>query len=193
VTRETPGLPSSKTPPEASEEFHMKKAEPRKPAATPHQQLSFDSTLERIATGMEYYALPVPMETSQALHTRGAVPVFAKVNGSDAFKGSLYPVGGGRHYLRVRNNVCKAAGIKEGDRIRVQIVVRDRLEEVEIPADLRSALRKEALLGCFNALPVGKRSYMLRLIDEAVKPETREKRIREVVDEAHRKTNKVQG
>jgi len=171
----------------------MKKAKPRNPAPTPRQQLSFGSTLERIASGMEYYALPVPMETSQALHTRGAVPVFAKVNDSDAFKGSLYPVGGGRHYLRVRNLVCRAAGIKEGDRIRVEIVVRDRLEEIEIPADLRRVLRKEELLDCFNALPVGKKSYLLRLIDEAVKPETREKRIREAVDEAHRKTNKVQG
>jgi len=175
----------------------MKKAEPRKPAATPHQQLSFDSTLERIATGMEYYALSVPMETSQALHTRAAVPVVAKVNDSDAFKGSLYPVGGGRHYLRVRNKVCTAAGIKEGDRVRVQIVVRDRLQEIDVPDDLRSALRREGLLDCFNALPVGKKSYVLRLIDEAVKPETREKRIREAVDEARRTTkrttNKVQG
>jgi hypothetical protein len=171
----------------------MKKAEPGKPAPTPPQQLSFDSTLERIATGMEYYALSVPMETSQALHTRGAVPVLAKVNDSDAFKGSLYPVGGGRHYLRVRNKVCKAASIKEGDRLRVQIVVRDRLEEIEIPADLRSALRKEGLLGCFDALPVGKKSYMLRLIDEAVKQETREKRIREAVEEADKRTSKMKG
>ena len=121
----------------------MKKAEPRKPAATPQQQqLSFDSTLERIATGMEYYALSVPLGTSQALHTRGAVPVLAKVNDSDAFKGSLYPVGGGRHYLRVRNKVCKAAGIKDGDRIRVQIVVRDRLEEIGVPL-INNVIRPE--------------------------------------------------
>ena len=171
----------------------MKKAKPRKPGATPHQQLSFDSTLERIATGMEYYALSVPVETSRALHARGAVPVLAKVNDSDAFKGSLYPVGGGRHYLRVRNKVCTAAAIKEGDRIRVQVVVRDRLEEIDVPDDLTRALSNEGLLDCFNALPVGKKSYVLRLIDEAIKPETREKRIREALDEALKKRNKERG
>jgi len=171
----------------------MKKAKPPKSAPAPRQQLSFGSALERIASGMEYYALSVPLETSQALQTRGAVPVLARVNDSDAFKGSLYPVGGGRHYLRVRNKVCKAAGIKEGDRVRVQIVVRDRTEEIEIPADLKRALQKEELLACFAALPVGKKSYMLRLLDEAVKPETRAKRIREAVEEAHRKVSKLHG
>jgi hypothetical protein len=169
----------------------MKKAEPRKPAPTPHQQLSFDSTLERIATGMEYYSLSVPMETSQALHARTAVPVLAKVNDSEPFQGSLYPVGGGRHYLRVRNKVCKAAGIKEGDRVRVQIVVRDRSEEITIPADLRSALRIEGALADFDALPVGKKSYMLRLIEQAVKPETRKKWIREAVEQAEQRANKA--
>lgn len=171
----------------------MKKATPRKPAPTPHQQLSFDSTLERLATGMEYYALSVPLEISQALDTRGAVPVFATVNDSDAFLGSLYPVGGGHHYLRVRNKVCKAAGIKDGERVRVQIVVRDRLAEIDIPADLKQALRDEGALDDFKALPIGKKSYLLRLIEQAARPETREKRVREAVEEAERKGSKARG
>ena len=162
----------------------MKNTEPRKSVASPHQQLAFDSVLERLADGMEYYALSVPAATSAALHARAAVPVSARVNGSDAFKGSLYPVGGGRHYLRVRNKVCKAAGIHEGDRVRVQIVVRDRRDEIKIPTDLKNALRSAGLQGAFDALPIGKKSYLLRLIDEAVKPETRANRIRDAVDEA---------
>jgi len=49
------------------------------------------------------------------------------------------------------------------------------------------------LLDSFSAPPVGKKSYLLRLIDEAVKPETRETRIREAVDEAQRETTSRQG
>lgn len=165
----------------------------RKPAPKSPRELSFESTLERLAEGMEYYALSVPAETSRVLSTRAAVPVSARVNGSEAFRGSLYPVGGGRHYLRVRNQVCKAAGIREGDRVRVQIAVRDRSAEIEIPADLTSALRSEELVGAFAALPMGKKSYVLRLIEEAVRPETREKRVREAVDEARRRRDKARG
>ncbi|MGC4119636.1 MAG: YdeI/OmpD-associated family protein [Myxococcales bacterium] len=161
----------------------MEKDKPKKSGPTAHQRLSFDSTLERIAEGMEYYALSVPLEVSQALQVRAAVPVLAKVNGSEEFKGSLYPVGGGRHYLRVRNQVCKSVGIREGALVRVDIEVRDRQDEVEIPADLKSALRSAKALAAFAALPVGKKSYVLRLIDEAVKPETRAKRIGEAVDQ----------
>lgn len=165
------------------------KTRSRKPGPKPHQRPSFDSTLERIAEGMEYYALSVPLKTSQALKARAAVPVLATVNGSEAFKGSLYPVGGGRHRLRVRNAVCKAAGISEGDRVRVEIEVRVRQDEVAMPRDLVRALRRAKALDGFEGLPIGKRSFVLRLIDEAVKPETREKRIREAVDEALRRRN----
>jgi hypothetical protein len=171
----------------------MKKAEPRKPVAKPRQRLTFESTLERIATGMEYYALSVPQATSHALGARAAVPVFAKVNGSEAFLGSLHPVGGGRHYLRVRNKVCKSVGITEGDRVRVEIVVRDREAEVDVPADLKKALRGEGVLQGFEALPVGKKSFMLRMIERAAKPETRAKRIREAVEEAQRRHDKARG
>jgi len=171
----------------------MQKADPSKHAAAPHQQLAFDSTLERIADGMDYYALSVPTSTSEALHARAAVPVSARVNGSDAFKGSLYPVGGGRHYLRVRNKVCKAVGIGAGDKVRVQIEVRDRQDEITVPADLKSALKSAGLVDVFDALPIGKRSYLLRLIDEAVKPETRARRMREAVDEARAQQHKRRG
>ncbi len=136
---------------------------------------------------MEYYALSVPVKITLALGTKGPVPVFARVNGSETFLASLFPVGGGRHYLRVRNKICKAAEIKEGDRVAVQITVRDRAAEISIPKDLMSALRAEGVLEEFKALPIGKKSYLLRLIEEAAKPQTRDKRIQSAVEEAHRK------
>lgn len=155
-----------------------------------HQQLSFQSRLERIASGMEYYALSIPMKITLALGTRGPVPVSAQVNDSETFLASLYPVGGGRHYLRVKNKICKAVEIKEGDRAQVQITVRDLSSEISIPKDLMSALRAEGVVEEFKALPVGKKSYLLRLIDEVAKPQTRDKRIKAAVEEAHRKRDK---
>lgn len=171
----------------------MKKTAARKPRAKAQKQLSFESTLENIAEGMEYYALSVPKETTQAVGTRAAVPVLATVNGSAPFKASLYPIGNGRHYLRVRNQICKSVGIKKGDRVRVKFEVRDRSKEIAVPADVLAAARARDLLAAFDAVPVGQKSFMLRRIQEAVKPETREKRIQDALDEAEERAKKARG
>lgn len=156
----------------------------------PHQKFSFQSKLESISDELEYYALSVPEKVTRALGTKGPVPVHAQVNGSKPFLNSLYPVGGGRHYLRIKASVRKETKIKEGDRVRVEITVRDRKAEISIPKDLASALKAEGVLEFFKALPDGKKSFMLRLIDEAAKPETREKRIQDAVQAAHGKREK---
>jgi len=157
-----------------------------KRAASP-KQLSFKSKLKRIAIGKDYFAVPVPPTTTQALNTRGPVPVSARVNDSEAFLASLYPIGGGRHQLRIRNKICKSVHITAGDAVRVHIQVRDRYAEIAIPKDLAGALRTEGLTKAFKALPVGKKAYLLRLIKEAAKPATRAKRIHDAVLAAQQK------
>lgn len=49
-----------------------------------------------------------------------------------------------------------------------------------------SALRAEGVLDDFKEIPVGQKSFMLRKIDEAAKPETRKKRIQAAVEAAHK-------
>jgi Domain of unknown function (DUF1905)/Bacteriocin-protection, YdeI or OmpD-Associated len=165
----------------------MKKKKLPERGPAPKKKLSFHSTLRNIARGMEYFALTVPAEITRALGTRTAVPVTAQINDSERFLASLYPRGGGRHGLRVRNAICKAIGIQEGDRVRVKITVRDRSEEVSVPQDVKRALRTSGVAAGFAALPIGKRSFLLRTIDEAARPETREKRIREAVEVARQR------
>jgi len=154
----------------------------------PPQQLAFESRLERIAEEIDYFAVPVPPEITQALGTRGPVPVSARVNGSKPFLVSLYTRGGGRHGMRVKAEVRKATGIKEGDRVQVEITVRDLGAEVSLPPDLEKVLRAEKLLEVFQALPKGQLSFTLRRIAQAVRPETRLKRIQAAVDEARQKS-----
>jgi hypothetical protein len=146
------------------------------------QQLSFQSRLERIASGAEYFALSVPEKITRSLGKRGPVPVSARVNDSTPFLVSLFPMGGGRHYLRVKAKVRNEAKIKEGDRVRVQITVIDRSAEISVPRDMANALRAQGALESFKALPKGKQRYTLRWIEEAAKPETRAKRIQDAVE-----------
>ncbi len=107
----------------------------------------------------------------------------ARVNDSEPFKVSLFPAGGGQHYIRIKAQVRKETQTKTGDRIRVRFTVLDRAD-VTIPKDLAAALRAERVLDDFKSLPPGKQNFILRRIEEASKPETRKKRIQDAVDDA---------
>ena len=156
----------------------------RSPAAG--QQLSFQAKLENWAEGMDYCAVAVPAKITEALGTKSAVLVMAQVNDSEPFKVSLFPNGGGKHYIRIKAKVRKETQTKTGDSIRVQITVLDRAD-VTIPSDLMSALRAENVTEDFKSLPPGKQNFIVRRIDEAARPETRDKRIQEAVEAAHRR------
>jgi len=159
----------------------------RSPAAG--QQLSFRAKLENWAEGMDYCAVPIPAKITQALGTKGPVLVMARVNDSEPFKVSLFPIGGGQHYMRIKAKVRKEMKTKTGDRVRMQITVLDRAD-VTIFKDLMSALRAGGVTEDFKSLPPGKQNFIIRRIDDAAKPETRDKRIQEAVEAAHRRREK---
>ena len=154
------------------------------------QQLSFQADLEGWAEGMDYCAVAVPAEVTEALGTRGPVLVMACVNESEPFQVSLFPVGGGKHFVRIKARVRRETGTKTGDRVRIQVTVLDRAS-VEVPDDLMGALRAEGVAEAFGSLPPGKRNFLIRRIDEAAKPETRDRRIQEGVVAAHQQREKL--
>jgi hypothetical protein len=147
------------------------------------RQLAFQAKLETWAEGMDYCAVPIPAEIIEALGTKGPVLVMARVNESTAFQVSLFPVGGGQHYIRIKANVRKETGTKVGDQINIQITVLDRAQ-VDIPEDLINALRADNAEGAFKSLSPGKQNFIVRRINEATKPQTREKRIQEALETA---------
>jgi hypothetical protein len=154
------------------------------------RQLSFQAVLENWAEGMDYCAVPVPAKITETLGTKGPVLVIAQVNDSDPFQVSLFPVGGGQHYIRIKAKVRQETSTKTGDPVRVRFTVVDRAA-VEIPEDLMSALKAERVNEAFKSLPSGKQNFIIRRIDDAVKPETREKRVQEAVFAAHQAREKA--
>lgn len=139
---------------------------------------------------MDYCAVPVPAEITKALGTTGPVLVMARVNDSEPFQVSLFPAGGGQHYIRIKAKVRRESGTKTGDIVRVRITVLDR-SSVTIPEDLLNALRAEAVVEAFKSLPPGKQNFMIRRIDEAAKPQTRAKRIQDVVAAAQKRREEL--
>ncbi len=126
---------------------------------------------------MDYCALAVPASITQKIGTKAAVLVMATLNGSEPFKVSLFPAGEGKHFIRIRKKVRQALDLNEGDKVKVSIKVLDRDANAVIPPDLQKALRAEGLLNEFLAVTPGARNYLIRKIEDAVKPETRLKRI----------------
>jgi len=86
--------------------------------------------------------------------------------------------------MRIRARVRVESKIFTGDRVRVQISVLDRAD-VTIPGDLRTALHAGNVTDDFTAPSPGRQNFMIRRIGDAVRPETREKRIQEAVEAAH--------
>lgn len=129
---------------------------------------------------MDYCAVPVPSQITEALGTKGPVLVMARVNESAPFQVSLFPVGGGQHCIRIKAKVRKETGTKVGDCIEVRLTVLDRAR-VDIPDDLMIALRAAKAEEAFKSLSPGKQNFMVRCINEAAKPQTREKRIQEAL------------
>jgi hypothetical protein len=163
---------------------------PMKKSPVAGRQLSFEAKLENWAEGMDYCAVAVPAKITKALGTKGPVLVMARVNRSEPFKVSLFPVGGGQHYIRIKAKVRKETNTKTGDPVRLRITVLDRAD-VDYPKDLLSALREEGVTGDFKALPPGEQNFILRRIDDAAKVETRKKRIQEAIAAAHRRREKL--
>ena len=152
--------------------------------------MSFRAVLENWAEGMDYCAVPVPAKITEALGTKGPVLVLARVNNSEPFQVSLFPVGGGQHYIRIKAEVRQETSIKTGDRVQVRFTVLDRAN-VEIPDDLKEALSAERMTASFKSLPSGRQNFVIRRINDAVKPETREKRVQDAVTAAHQKREMV--
>ena len=154
------------------------------------QELTFRSKMENWAEGMDYCAIAVPASVTKTLGTTAAVLVMARMNSSEPFKVSLFPSGGGKHYIRVRKKVRTEANVKEGDMVKVSIRVLDREADAKIPKDVEKALRGEKMLDAFKTITPGARNYLLRRIEDAVQAETRLKRIQEAVKAALQKSKK---
>lgn len=149
------------------------------------RELAFEVALENWAEGMDYCAVAVPERITEELGTRAAVLVMARVNDSAPFKVSLFPVGGGRHYIRIKAKVRKETRTKAGDVVQVRITPLDRAD-IAYPDDFLAALKAAGATGAFEALTPGRRNFIVRRIDEAVRPETRLKRIQDAVAEVQR-------
>jgi len=138
------------------------------------------------ASGACMYVLEIPASVSSAIGRRGPVPILATLNKAVEVQASLVPMGGGRHRLQLNARTRGELEIQPGDRVRVALLVPEKPPAPHIPADLALALREVDLQESFASLPVGKQNHIILWIEEAARPQTREKRVAMAIEVAFR-------
>jgi len=119
--------------------------------------------------------LPVPLDVPKLFGTRGRVPVRGTLNGV-RFRSTLSPYGG-VHYLPVNRALREQARVKAGDEVEVTLERDQEPRVVEAPADLARALKAHKAAGEWERLSYSHKRAHVEAIEEAKKPETRDRRI----------------
>ncbi|MFT3686238.1 MAG: YdeI/OmpD-associated family protein [Phycisphaerales bacterium] len=76
-------------------------------------------------------------------------------------------------------------GVKAGDTVTVTLTLDTEERTVEVPKDLKAALKAEGMLETFEAMSFTHKREYVEAVEDAKKPETRERRIDKCVEMMH--------
>ena len=124
----------------------------------------------------------LPFSVPDAYGTRGRVPVQATFDGYP-YRGSVVPLGDGHHALLLLKQIRRAIDKTVGDTVRVTLS-RDVVErKMEAPTDLAEQLAGNPKAAAYFArLAYTHQREYVRWLEGAKKPETRTRRLGEIVD-----------
>ena len=121
--------------------------------------------------------VPVPREVAATLGLKGMPKIQAVIAGQP-YRGSLMPMGDGTYCLGVLKSIQEAAGVGFGDTVAIELEVDTAPRVVEPPADLARAIAKDKKMSAtWDKLSFTNKKEMARSLEEAKKPETRERRL----------------
>ena len=124
----------------------------------------------------------IPFDVSAVFGTRGRVAVKATFDGKP-YRGSLAPMGKGKHVLGILKDIRAALGKEVGDMVTVVIEPDTEPRVVKVPDDLAKALSKnKTVKAAFDKLPYSHQKEYVRYIEETKKEETRKKRIEKTIE-----------
>jgi hypothetical protein len=118
----------------------------------------------------------IPFSVEKAFGSKARVPVRGTINGFP-FRSSIFPMGGGNHYMAVNRALREGAGAKGGDTVSVVMEVDTEPRVVAVPEDFKKALAKnKAAKAAFDKLSHTHRREFVLWIESAKKEETRARR-----------------
>lgn len=128
------------------------------------------------------YGVDVPLDVKKEFGTKGMVKVKTKISGID-YRGSLTPMGGGNHILIVVKKIREELGVKEGDKLKIELAEDKAPRLVEVPADLKKLFTKnKKAKEIFDGMSYTHRKEYVNWINEAKKEETRQRRLIKAIE-----------
>ena len=138
--------------------------------------VKFKAVLKPDPTGAGTY-IEVPRHVNDSLSLRGRPKIHALIAGH-SYRGSLMPLGDGNFALGVLKAIQQAAGVKRGDAVTVELEVDTAPRTVDPPEDLARELgRDKRAAAAWERFSFTDKKEMARSLEEAKKPETRERRL----------------
>jgi hypothetical protein len=126
--------------------------------------------------GMETAALKPPFDVVEVFQRKGRVPVKGTINGFP-FRSSLMNMGEG-HMMVVNATLRAGAKCQAGDSVTVVMELDTEKRTVEVPAYLKKIMAADPKTkAAWDKLSFTHQKEHVRAIEDAKRPETREKRI----------------
>jgi hypothetical protein len=150
---------------------------------------TFEAPLKRPEGVGTWTYVDIPFDILAAFGAKGQIKVKGTVNGCP-FRSSARPHGDGSHYLVVNQTIRAAIGATQGDVVQVDLEPDTGPRTVEVPADLAGALQADAAAQqAFTRLPYSHQKEYVDYLESAKRPETRQKRVIQIVEAAKAKTH----
>ena len=139
--------------------------------------VKFEGVLTPTPRGGGGTLVRIPNEVAAKLGLRGMPKIQALIAGTP-YRGSLMPMGDGSYCLGVLKSIQEAAGVGQGDTISIELALDTAPRTVEPPADLAIALARDRnATAAWEALSYTNKKEIARSLEEAKRPETRERRL----------------
>lgn len=144
-------------------------------------QFVFESRLEAPIEGAGWTMMHAPPEVCAQLGTKARVAVKGTINGF-AFRSSLFPNWDGSFHMMVNKTLRDGAGAQQGDLVRVALERDEAPRTVEVPAELRAALDRDAEASArFEKMSLSHKREYADWIADAKRPETRQRRVEKAI------------
>lgn len=142
-------------------------------------KLEFTATIHEAGRGGAY--VEFPFDTRETFGSNGRIPVVVHIDG-EPYRGSMVRMETTCHLVPVVKSIRKNINKSDGDLVFVCVELDDQPRVIEPPQDLQEAfeLNKPAM-DVFNKLSFTHKREYVKWIDEAKRPETRVRRIKETI------------
>jgi hypothetical protein len=145
--------------------------------------IAFTATISRNTDVANTSAwIEFPFDLKETYGVGNLVPFKATFDGRVTYRGSLAKMGGAGAMILLRKDVRAELGKEPGESVDVVVELDDKPRELGVSADIKKALQSAGFWEKFEAMAYTQRKEYVIWIEDAKKPETRERRIQKMLE-----------